>query len=60
MVGDISLLEVERPDREYRETRLVAESLTVQMDRSVGLENISFQVRGGEVVGQGHSGNSLP
>jgi len=51
MVGDVSLLEVERPSREYGETRLAVESLTVQMDRSVGLEDISFQVRGGEVVG---------
>lgn len=51
MVGDISLLEVERPDCEYGETRLTAESLTVQMDRSVGLKDVSFQVRGGEVVG---------
>lgn len=51
MVGDISLLEVQRPSRNYGETRLTVESVTVQMERSVGLENIAFQVCAGEVVG---------
>ena len=51
MVGDISLLEVDRPNREYGETRLTVDSVAVHTSRGVGLENVSFQVRSGEVLG---------
>ena len=51
MVGDISLLEVRRPDITAGEVRLEAESLDLEAEHSPGLHDVSLRVRGGEIVG---------
>ena len=51
MVGDISLLEVRRPDLELGNVRLEAEGLRVAAEHGPGLRDVSLQVRAGEIVG---------
>ena len=51
MVGDISLLEVRRPDLELGDVRLEAEGLRVAAEHGPGLRDVSLQVRAGEIVG---------
>ena len=51
MVGDISLLEVRRPDLELGDVRLEAEGLHVAAEHGPGLRDVSLRVRAGEIVG---------
>ena len=51
MIGDISLLDVDRPDTELGAERLVARNLVVSEEHGVGLRDVSLTVRGGEIVG---------
>ena len=51
MVGDISLLEVRRPDLELGDVRLEAEGLRVAAEHGPGLRDVSLRVRAGEIVG---------
>ena len=51
MVGDISLLEVRRPDLELGDVRLEVEGLRVAAEHGPGLRDVSLQVRAGEIVG---------
>ena len=51
MVGDISLLEVRRPDLELGDVRLDAEGLRVAAEHGPGLRDVSLRVRAGEIVG---------
>ena len=51
MIGDISLLDVERPAPEPGEVRLDADGLHVAAEHGPGLRGVSLRVRGGEIVG---------
>lgn len=51
MVGDLRLLEVHRPRPDLGEVRLRATDLSVELEHSVGLTDVGFEVRGGEIVG---------
>ncbi|MCY4632006.1 MAG: ATP-binding cassette domain-containing protein [bacterium] len=51
MVGDISLLEVRRPDLELGEVRLEADGLLLAAEHGPGLRDVSLSVRAGEIVG---------
>ena len=51
MVGDISLLEVRRPDLELGDVRLEAEGLRFAAEHGPGLRGVSLRVRAGEIVG---------
>lgn len=51
MVGDIRLLEVERPRPTLGDVRMRAEGLSISYEHAVGLDDVSFEVCGGEIVG---------
>ena len=51
MIGDISLLDVERPALEPGEVRLDADGLHVAAEHGPGLRDVSLRVRAGEIVG---------
>ncbi len=51
MIGDISLLEVQRPRTRAGEVRLDAVGLKLSVEHGAGLKDISLQVRGGEIAG---------
>jgi general nucleoside transport system ATP-binding protein len=51
MVGDISLLEVERPTPPLGAVRLAASDLSIRIPHAVGLESVDLEVRGGEILG---------
>ena len=51
MVGDISLLEVQRPALEPGDVRLEADGLRLAVEHGTGLRDVSLRVRAGEIVG---------
>ncbi len=51
MVGDVSLLEVERPKPLAGPVRISANGLRVQLVHAVGLQDVDLEVRGGEILG---------
>ena len=51
MIGDISLLEVERPGIEPGDVRLEAGGLQLAAEHGPGLRDVSLRVRAGEIVG---------
>ena len=51
MIGDISLLEVERPSIEPGDVRLEADGLRLAAEHGPGLREVSLRVRAGEIVG---------
>jgi general nucleoside transport system ATP-binding protein len=51
MIGDVSLLEVNRPRIEPGPIRLEVTNLSVASTYEVGLEDLDFQVAGGEILG---------
>ncbi|MYI56333.1 MAG: ATP-binding cassette domain-containing protein [Acidimicrobiia bacterium] len=51
MIGDISLLEVERPSLEPGDVRLEAGGLHLAAEHGPGLRDVSLRVRAGEIVG---------
>ncbi|MCY3804992.1 MAG: ATP-binding cassette domain-containing protein [bacterium] len=51
MVGDLSLLEVRRPDLERGDVRLEADGLHLAAEHGPGLRDVSLRVRAGEIVG---------
>ena len=51
MIGDISLLEVRRPELELGDVRLEAEGLHLAAEHGPGLRDVSLRVRSGEIVG---------
>jgi general nucleoside transport system ATP-binding protein len=51
MIGDLSLLRVERPQTVKGAVRLAADGLSVGVDHGVGLDAVSLSVHGGEIVG---------
>ena len=51
MVGDISLLDVQRPRTNVGDVRLSVEGLELTTEHGTGLHDVSLQVRGGEIVG---------
>ncbi len=51
MVGDISLLEVSRPQLKLGNVRLEAEQLSLAAEHGPGLDDVSLRVRAGEIVG---------
>ena len=51
MVGDLSLLEVRRPDLELGDVRLEADGLHLAAEHGPGLRDVSLRVRAGEIVG---------
>ena len=51
MVGDVSLLEVSRPEIERGDVRLEVTDLNVASSHEVGLRDLGFEVAGGEILG---------
>ena len=51
MIGDVSLLEVNRPSIAPGPVRLQVESVSADLATGVGLHDITFEVRGGEILG---------
>ena len=51
MIGDISLLDVERPSLEPGDVRLDAGGLNLAAEHGPGLRGVSLRVRAGEIVG---------
>ena len=51
MIGDVSLLEVNRPDIEQGPTRLSVSDLSVTSTQEVGCHGLDFEVAGGEILG---------
>lgn len=51
MIGDISLLETERPTIEPGDVRLEADGLRLAAEHGPGLREVSLRVRAGEIVG---------
>ena len=51
MIGDVSLLDVQRPEIERGPVRLAVANLSVPSAHEVGLQDFNFDVAGGEIVG---------
>jgi ABC-type uncharacterized transport system ATPase subunit len=51
MIGDVSLLDVQRPEIERGPTRLAVTNLSISLPHGVGLHDFDLEVAGGEIVG---------
>ncbi|WP_419928824.1 ABC transporter ATP-binding protein [Candidatus Poriferisocius sp.] len=51
MIGDVTLLEVNRPEIERGSTRLRVSDLSVSSTQEVGCHGLDFEVAGGEILG---------